>query len=78
MLFRSMRVLAEKIVNIGSNEFHMFDDYFLLYDTIAEYENDVRVRIPDVEKAKEQLGWEAKMKADDSIRLCLKYIVEGK
>ena len=33
--------------------------------------------LPIFEKAKEKLGWEAKMKADDSIRLCLKYIVEG-
>ena len=61
-----------------SNEYHMFDDYFLLYDSVGEYENDVRVRIPDVSKAKNELGWEAKMKADDSIRLCLKYISEGK
>ena len=74
----SMRVLAEKIVHIGSNEFKMFDDYFLLYESVGEYENDVRVRIPDVDKAKNELGWQAKMRADDSIRLCLKYIVEGK
>lgn len=74
----SMRVLAEKIVNVASNEFGMIDDYFLLYDSIGEYENDVRVRIPDVEKAKEKLGWEAKMKVDDSVRLCLKFIAESK
>lgn len=73
----SMRVLAEKIVNIGSNEFKMFDDYFLLYDSVGEYENDVRVRIPDVEKAERELGWKAKMKADDSIRLCLKAVIKG-
>ena len=73
----SMRLLAEKIVNVASNEYHMIDDYFLLYDSIGEYENDVLVRIPDVEKARKDLGWEAKMKVDDSVRLCLKYIVEG-
>ena len=66
MLFRS------------ATEYRMFDDYYPLYETIGEYKNDVRVRIPDVEKAKEKLGWEAKMKADDSIRMCLKYISEGK
>jgi nucleoside-diphosphate-sugar epimerase len=74
----SMRVLAEKIKDISVNEFKLFNDYFLLYDTIGDYENDVRVRIPNVDKAKEQLGWEAKMKVDDSVRMCLKYIVDGK
>ena len=73
----SMRVLAEKIIDVASNEYNLFENYFPLYETIGEYENDVIVRIPDVEKAKNDLGWEAKMRADDSIRLCLKYIVEG-
>ena len=54
----------------------LLDDYFLLYETIGDYTNDVRVRIPDVEKAKKELGWEAKMKVDDSIRMCLKHVVE--
>lgn len=72
----SMRVLAEKIKNIAANEFNLIEDHFMLYDTIGDYENDVRVRIPDCEKAKKQLGWEAKMKVDDSIRMCLKHVVE--
>lgn len=72
----SMRVLAEKIKDIASKEFMLLDDYFLLYESIGDYENDVRVRIPDCEKAKEQLGWEARMKVDDSIRMCLKHVVE--
>ena len=68
MLFRS----------IASKEFRLLDDYFLLYETIGDFQNDVRVRIPNVDKAKNDLGWEAKMKVDDSVRMCLKYIVEGK
>lgn len=74
----SMRVLAEKIKDIASKEFKMLDDYFLLYESIGDYENDVRVRIPDCEKAEKMLGWKAKMKVDDSIRMCLKYVVESK
>lgn len=74
----SMRVLAEKIKDIAANEFKLLDDYFLLYESVGDYENDVRVRIPDVEKAKTHLGWEAKMKVDDSIRMCLKHVVESK
>jgi nucleoside-diphosphate-sugar epimerase len=72
----SMRVLAEKIKDIAAKEFMLLDDYFLLYETIGDYTNDVRVRIPDCEKAKRELGWEALMKVDDSIRMCLKHVVE--
>lgn len=74
----SMRVLAEKIKDIAAKEFGLLDDYFLLYETIGDYTNDVRVRIPDCEKAKNDLGWEARMKVDDSIRMCLKHVVEKK
>jgi nucleoside-diphosphate-sugar epimerase len=74
----SMRVLAEKIKDIAAKEFGLLEDYFLLYETIGDYTNDVRVRIPDCEKAKNELGWEAKMKVDDSIRMCLKHVVEKK
>lgn len=74
----SMRVLAEKIKDIASKEFMLLDDYFLLYETIGDYVNDVRIRIPSCEKAKNELGWEAKMKVDDSIRMCLKHVVESK
>jgi nucleoside-diphosphate-sugar epimerase len=73
----SMRVLAEKIKDIASKEFMLLDDYFLLYETIGDYVNDVRIRIPSCEKAKNELGWEAKMKVDDSIRMCLKHVVES-
>ena len=74
----SMRVLAEKIKDIAVKEYRLFDDYFLLYDTVGNYENDVLVRIPDCEKAERELGWKAKMKVDDSIRMCLKHVVEKK
>jgi nucleoside-diphosphate-sugar epimerase len=70
----SMRVLAEKIVDIAANEYKLFPHFHILYDTIGNYENDVRVRIPNVDKAKDDLGWEATMKTDDSIRLCLKHV----
>jgi nucleoside-diphosphate-sugar epimerase len=74
----SMRVLAEKIINIAANEYRLFPDYYPLYETIGEYDNDVRVRIPDVSKAERKLGWKSQMKVDDSIRMCLKFVVENK
>lgn len=72
----SMRLLAEKIKDVAVKEYRLFDDYHLLYDSIGDYTNDVRVRIPDVTKAETELGWKAVMKVDDSIRLCLKHVVE--
>lgn len=74
----SMRVLAEKIIDMAAGEFRLFPSYYPLYETIGEYENDVKVRIPDVTKAEEMLGWKTQMKTDDSIRMCLKYVVENK
>lgn len=49
----------------------MIDDSFIKFETVANYENDVRVRIPSVKKAKEMLGWEAKISIDESISRCL-------
>jgi UDP-glucose 4-epimerase len=74
----SMRLLAEKIIDIAANEYRLFPNYYPLFNTIGEYENDVRVRIPDVEKAERDLGWKANMKVDDSIRMCLKFVLEKK
>ncbi len=74
----SMRLLAEKIKDVAVKEYRLFDDYHLLYESIGDYTNDVRVRIPDVSKAETELGWKAVMKVDDSIRLCLKHVVENK
>lgn len=73
----SMRVLAEKIIKIAATEYKLFPDYYPLYETTDAYQNDVRVRIPDCDKAEKELGWKAQMKVDDSIRMCLKYVVEN-
>lgn len=74
----SMRVLAEKIIDVAANEYQLINDYYPLYETVGEYENDVKVRIPNVDKAFKDLHWSAKMKTDDSIRMCLKYVAENK
>jgi nucleoside-diphosphate-sugar epimerase len=43
----------------------------LKFETVANYENDVMVRIPNVNKAKQFLNWEAKRKVSESIQECL-------
>jgi nucleoside-diphosphate-sugar epimerase len=68
----TMKDLAEKIKTIAATEFNLFPDYKLEYRTVGVYNNDVNVRIPDVDWARDALGWEARLKADDSIRLCIK------
>lgn len=46
----------------------------LKFSSIKNYKDDVRVRIPNVEKAYAQLGWKAKTKTFTSIETCLQKI----
>jgi nucleoside-diphosphate-sugar epimerase len=55
----------------------MIDDGITKFETIANYENDVRVRVPSVKKTKEILGWEAQVKIEESIERCLEKIKNG-
>ena len=71
-----MKDLAEKIKNIAVKEYNLFEDYIMKYDTISNYANDVRVRIPDCNKARIELNWTADIKVDTSIRLCLNHILK--
>jgi nucleoside-diphosphate-sugar epimerase len=66
----SMIELAALIHLIASEKGLITSDG-LLTETVANYKNDVQVRIPDVIKAKEVLGWSAKIRVADSIRRCL-------
>lgn len=67
----TMRYLAN-LIHTKAIEKGLVDDSPLVFQTIAEYENDVRVRIPDVSKAKLLLNWEAKVKVSESVDHCLK------
>ena len=46
----------------------------LEFETVREYADDVMVRIPDVTKAIEQLGFEPSVKVKESVDICLKHI----
>lgn len=43
----------------------------LKFETVANYKNDVMVRIPNVNKAKQFLNWQANKRVTESIRECL-------
>jgi nucleoside-diphosphate-sugar epimerase len=72
----SMIDLARKINHIAETEFGFNFTEPLTFQHKAAYINDVRYRVPDVSKAKQFLGWEAKMKVDDSLRLCIKDVMD--
>ncbi len=69
--------LARKIRSIAANEFGCVFDAAMTFAHKPAYKNDVRYRVPNVDKTKELLGWEAKMKVDDSLRLCIKDALNG-
>lgn len=72
----TMIELAQKIRKIAEEEFRIPFTGDLTFDHKIAYNNDVRYRVPDVTKIKNELGWEAKMKVDDALRLCIKDAIE--
>lgn len=72
----TMMELAQKIRRIAEEEFLIPYNKPLTFEHKPSYNNDVRYRVPDVTKIKDVLGWEAKMKVDDALRLCIKDALE--
>ena len=46
----------------------------LQFETVREYADDVMIRIPDVSKATEELGFEPTLKVQESINICMAHI----
>ena len=59
------------LIHLIASEKGLITSDGLLTETVANYKNDVQVRIPDVIKADVILDWTAKIKVADSIRRCL-------
>ncbi len=47
----------------------------LRFETVASFDDDVLIRVPDVSKAKELLNWEPTLKVHDSIDECVRLMV---
>jgi nucleoside-diphosphate-sugar epimerase len=62
------------IINTNAIRLGLLEEQKLSFDSVAEYPNDVMIRIPDVSKAKSILNWEAKVKVNESVRSCLERI----
>jgi UDP-glucose 4-epimerase len=60
--------LAQKVVHFGK-QFGILDNaYKLKFNYQPIYDDDVKKRIPDVNKLKKMFGWNAKIKIDESLK----------
>lgn len=67
----TMKELALKIYEIAKRRGLIRDQRKLGFKELPSYEDDVRVRIPSIEKAKRVLAWEPKVKLDEALTRCL-------
>ena len=67
----TMKHLAELIYKGAHARGMIQNGSGLTYRTEKSFPDDVRIRIPDVSKAKEVLGWEPTLKVADSVDRCL-------
>lgn len=58
----TMKELA-KIIHDGEEE--------LLFETVKEYSDDVKIRIPNINKAKKELGFSPTIKVREAIKICV-------
>ena len=66
-----MKELATKIYDTAKNKGVIRDERDLTFKHMPVYEDDVRVRIPSIEKAKRMLGWEPKVTLDEALDRCI-------
>lgn len=66
----TMRHLANLIHTYGVNE-GLLDNKPLQFQTILEFPNDVKYRVPDITKISNELGWKPTVKVGESIEKCL-------
>lgn len=71
-----MRELAEKIFALGKQRGFDIPGDELRFEHQPIYGDDVRLRIPSSEKAKNVLGWEPKVSLDEALEICLDRVAE--
>jgi UDP-glucose 4-epimerase len=67
----TMVELAKRIHAIGVRK-GLIPDGKLSFETVKEYSDDVRKRVPSVSKAEMFLGWKAKTSLNESLEECIK------
>jgi nucleoside-diphosphate-sugar epimerase len=66
-----MRELAEKIFDLGKRRGFDVPGDTLEFEHLPIYDDDVRLRVPSIEKARSVLGWEPKVSLDEALEVCL-------
>lgn len=69
----TIKELAAKIVKIGKEHGLLSDGYNLTFSYQPIYDDDVKKRIPDVAKIKDDFNWEAKLNIDESLTGYIKH-----
>ena len=67
----TMKALAIRIYNIARGKGLIQDERELTFKHLPAYEDDVRMRIPSINKAKTILGWQPKVKLDEALDRCV-------
>jgi UDP-glucose 4-epimerase len=68
----TMKELAQKIFDLGKKKGFDIPGEVLEFDYMPIYADDVRIRIPAIEKARLTLGWEPTVSLDEALEICLK------
>jgi nucleoside-diphosphate-sugar epimerase len=70
----TMRMLA-KAIKVAAHHYGISDDKPLEFETVKTFKDDVLIRIPNVEKAKNILGWKSTKSAYESVTECVKHLL---
>lgn len=70
----TMKELATRIYNMARARSVIRDERELTFRHLPVYEDDVKVRVPSIEKSKTLLGWEPKIKLDEALLRCIDLI----
>lgn len=71
----TMKQLARRIFQKGK-ERGLVEGDELAFDHVPIYDDDVKERVPAIERAKADFGWEPQMKLDDSLDRCIDNLEE--
>ena len=71
----TMKTLAQRIHRVGV-ERGILDDESLAFEHVPIYDDDVKVRIPVVDKASEDFDWNPEVKLEDSLERCIDNVDE--
>ena len=70
----TMKELAHKIFNVGKRKGFEIPGEQLELEHLPIYGDDVRIRIPAIDKARSVLGWEPTVSLDEALEICVDMI----